>query len=163
MAAPKGNKYAYKNPLSGRPKVWTDEIIEKEAQALVEWAQSDEAIVFREFPSIRGYVTSTFYEFAEKNEVFAEAFNYARDLIGVRREKLYIEKNSDRPYLKYANYHDDKITEFERKEKEFDSKLKKDNEKPHEKVVFEVNYNAGAENPIEILPKTLSDKNTPSA
>lgn len=124
MAAPKGNKYGKFNPLAGRPLIYDKEFIEKEALALAEWANQDDAFILREFSAIRGYVPSTFYDFVSCNEAFKYAFEYARNLIGTRREQQLIDKNSDKPYLKYANWHDEEIHKFEREEAKFENQLK---------------------------------------
>ncbi len=124
MAAPKGNKYGKFNPLSGRPKTYTKEFIDKEALALAEWSESDEAYILREFSAIRGYVPNTLYEFVQQNEAFRSAYEYAKNIIGARREQQLLDRQSDKPYLKYANWHDEEIHKFERAEARFENDLK---------------------------------------
>jgi hypothetical protein len=124
MPAPKGNQYA-KDHGYGRPRTYTTEFIENEAKAFYEWADTDEAIVFREFAPIRGYPSEKLYQWEKENEVFRNAFKYAKDVIGARREKMQIANKSDKPYLKYANWHDEEIDKFEKDQLKFENDLKK--------------------------------------
>lgn len=92
MAAPKGNKFAQYNPNAGRPEYWTDELIEIEAKELIEWARKDEAKILRMFAAIRGYSDRVMHFLSEKNEVFSKAFDYARTIIGCRRELMVLQR-----------------------------------------------------------------------
>lgn len=116
----KGNKYAYGNPTSGRPATWTDDIIEKEAALFVEWAQLETSVNWTEFGPRRGFCTKYLYEWAEKNEVFREASQLAKDMIRDRRQSLALDKMIPR----YAAMYDDKLDEFEDKKEVFKSKLR---------------------------------------
>ena len=124
MPAPKGNQYA-KDHGRGRPRTYDTEFIEKEAQAFYEWADTEEAIVFREFAPIRGYPSGKLYQWEKESEVFRNAFHYAKDVIGIRREKSIMENKSDKPYLKYANWHDEEIDKHEKSQLKFEADLKK--------------------------------------
>ena len=125
MAAPKGNKFAYGNPHAGRPATWTKEVVEQEADLLIEWAQRDDAIVLREFAPLRGYAHKYMYRWSDQkepsyNEVFCHAFEFARSIVGARREKVAFEKSTQRDLGMYS----DELDKYEREREEFKSKLK---------------------------------------
>ena len=125
MAAPKGNTYGYGNPRSGRPREWKDSDIEEEAQIFIEWAQRKDALVWREFASLRGYPHTYLYDWIEKNEAFRYAAEYARTAIGTRRERLHLDKMVSR----YAPLYDEKLAEYEDNQEKLKAELKKNNEK----------------------------------
>lgn len=78
MGAPKGNQYAVGHH-EGRPREYTDERIEEEARLLIEWMQLPESKYFKTFAISRGYVSQRLYEFAERNKVFAETWELAKE------------------------------------------------------------------------------------
>jgi hypothetical protein len=61
----------------GRPKKWTDEEIEKEADALIEWVQNPTSVYFKQFCLDRGYAAQRMTEWKETNHKFAEAYQFA--------------------------------------------------------------------------------------
>jgi len=77
MAAPKGNQYA-KGKATGRPKIWTDEAIEEEANALLEFIANDEGLYINSFCRKRRIDPDRLPEWARSNEVFAGAFKEAK-------------------------------------------------------------------------------------
>lgn len=85
MAAPKGNQNA-KGHGCGRPRKWTDEHIEAEADFLLEWANRDDAIVLGTCYGLRGYSYEKSVVWAKQNEWYAEAKELAKTLVGARRE-----------------------------------------------------------------------------
>lgn len=77
MAAPKGNQYA-KGKATGRPKIWTDEAIEEEADAMLEWIKDPKNLYIGVFAAQRGYNRARLSEFARGNKVFARAYDEAK-------------------------------------------------------------------------------------
>ena len=130
MAAPKGNKFAYGNPNTGRPATWTKEIIEKEAELLMKWCRKESSLILRKFACLRGYTHAYIYKWSDPNdkafsEVFYDAFHFAKSVIGTRREELDIVKFAQRD----MGMHFEELEAFERDREKFKSKLKqKENE-----------------------------------
>jgi len=91
MGAPKGNQYAAGNPNSGRPLLYTDEELEQMAKELIEWAKTSEAKIYRKWLAERGIYPSVCKDLRERSKVFSNAIDYAKYLIGCRREELAIE------------------------------------------------------------------------
>jgi hypothetical protein len=111
--------------VAGRP----GHDIEAEAEELRKWADTDDALILRYFAPMRGYSTGTMYRWVSENDKFRDAFEYARDMIGCRREMIYLTAKSEAPFKRYAPMYDTKLHEFERGEKVFDAQLDQDTEK----------------------------------
>ncbi len=77
MAAPKGNQYA-KGHGCGRPLLWTDDAIEEEAKALLEWIKDPKNLYIGVFAAQRGYNRARLHEFSHSNKVFANAYHEAK-------------------------------------------------------------------------------------
>lgn len=81
MVAAKGNKYraGKPNPNAGRHKVFTDEAIDQEADALLEWIEHDsiEKLYIGSFARQRGYCRQRLSEFVKSNKKFADAYREA--------------------------------------------------------------------------------------
>lgn len=77
MAAPKGNVFA-KGKATGRPIIWTDEAIEEEANALLEWIKDPKNLYIGVFAAQRGYSRQRLGEFARDNKVFSAAYQEAK-------------------------------------------------------------------------------------
>lgn len=75
MAAPKGHPPYNKNGEGGRPKIYTEEFIDKEAIALQEWMKDKQNLFIEDFCFERGYHESRITEFAEANERFSLAYS----------------------------------------------------------------------------------------
>lgn len=56
------------------------------SEEMVEWAQKDESLFLQEFPLKNGYSPTKFLKWVEINESFANAVDYARNMLGIRRE-----------------------------------------------------------------------------
>lgn len=147
MGAPKGNKFAVgRGPGGGAPKGNQNALghrkkerppIEQigagrpsefdrieEGKALVEWAKDPRNLVFRAFAPYRGYSCETFHRWADEDPEFRKFYDIAKDIIGTRREMLYLESRHSSPYQKYATYYDAKLHEHERKDKAYEAELK---------------------------------------
>jgi hypothetical protein len=75
MAPPKGHP---PYPGGGRPLKYTDEFIENEADAFVDWIKKGDNVFYNKFALIRGYHPNRLYEFAKKNEKFAVTLEIAK-------------------------------------------------------------------------------------
>ena len=100
MAAPKGNQYA-KGHKARPPVIYDDDYIENEALELRQWADTNLDLWIKDFAHLRGYSPQRFYEWRDKNKVFAEAFEYAKDK---QERKFYhgaMTKELDMVFVKY--------------------------------------------------------------
>lgn len=92
MPAPKGHP-PYRNSKGelpgGRPAYWTDERIEEEADALLEWLEKEESFYFIEFCYIRNLDEQYPSKFAKRNERFKQAYKKARI-----KQQLIVGKNA---------------------------------------------------------------------
>jgi len=93
MAAPKGNQYA-KGHGKGRPKIWTDDVIENEAEELLKFIANDEGLYINSFCRKRGIDPDRLSEWARSNEVFAGAFKEAK----MWQEEKFIQKSLTREW-----------------------------------------------------------------
>lgn len=111
MAAPKGNKYAVGNQ-GGRPR---ERDLVEEAKLFKEWADTDDALVLREFACIRDYsCQEDMHKYAAMSDEFRQAFNYARMKIGARREKMLAQgKGHPAPFMRYAALYDKELKTHE--------------------------------------------------
>ncbi len=64
-------------PKMGRPKKYTDEVIEQEADALLEWIKNPTSFYLGVFAEHRGYNRQRLSEFANSNEYFSDAYQRA--------------------------------------------------------------------------------------
>ena len=112
MAAPKGNQYAKGCETSGRPG-GVD--LSEEARLLIEWADTDDAIVLREWAAIRRYAAQEkLTAYCQQSEEFRTAYNIARLKIGARREKmLALGKGHAAPFMRYASLYDKELKAHE--------------------------------------------------
>ena len=74
MGAPAGHPPYNVNGEGGAPKKYTDEFIEKEADAIEEWMKRKDSIWFEEFAFERGFDHRLISEWATKNKRFGEAY-----------------------------------------------------------------------------------------
>lgn len=74
MPAPKGHAPYNKNGEGGRPKVYTEEFLDKEADALQEWMKDKQNLFIEDFCLERGYHESRIDEFVQANERFSLAY-----------------------------------------------------------------------------------------
>jgi hypothetical protein len=73
MPAPKGHPPYNVNGEGGRPLKFTQEFIEKEADALEEWSKVPSNMFLSDFCHPRGYLAKKISEFEKDNERFREA------------------------------------------------------------------------------------------
>jgi len=78
MAPPKGHKPYPGCETGGRPREWTDERIEVEAEAFWDWLHLSNSFWFEQFAIERGYPDKYIVEFAKKNDKFRSVYEYAQ-------------------------------------------------------------------------------------
>lgn len=93
MAAPKGNQYA-KGHGKGRPKIWDDDAIEEEANALLEFIAKDEGLYLNTFCRKRKLDPDRLAEWARSNEVFNGALKEAK----AWQEEKFLQKGLNREW-----------------------------------------------------------------
>lgn len=75
MPAPKGHPPYNKNGEGGRPKIYTEEFLNKEASALEVWMKDKQNLFIEDFCFERGYHESRITEFSEASEKFSVAYS----------------------------------------------------------------------------------------
>jgi hypothetical protein len=133
MAPPKGSKYALGLHF-GRPKIYTKEEIEQQAQQLLEWAESDSALILREFAAIQGYSRQRLKDFCDNSDIFSDAYSRAKNIIGCRREMLALDKMIPR----YGTYYDEELQEHENEHEKFKAQLKNMTPEQKEELAYEL-------------------------
>jgi hypothetical protein len=107
--------------------------LEAEAAALDAWSKKDDSFHFSEFANERNVYRERIYEWIANSEIFEESYRLAKCRIACRlRKKLHDKEN---PYnyglfMREIGFYDSFLHEYEREEKIFDSKLRKDEAKP---------------------------------
>ena len=84
MPAPKGHEPYPGCETGGRPKIYTDEFIEAEAEALEEWMKRPGSIYFKRFAFDRGYSQQRLTEFAASNKKFSETWERLKEWQEIR-------------------------------------------------------------------------------
>lgn len=71
------------------------------ARDLVKWAQEDDSLFIQEFPLKHGYAPTKFYRWAEADlhEEFTNALDYARYMLGIRRETRALNGQLDKTVI----------------------------------------------------------------
>ncbi len=75
MPAPKGHPPYPGCETGGRPKKYTQEFIDKEADALQKWIRDKQNLFIEDFCFERGYHDSRIPEFIEVNEKFSDTYS----------------------------------------------------------------------------------------
>ena len=76
----------------GRPKKWTQEAIEAEAEALLIWFQDPARFWLKDFAIERGYCSQRFMEWASENEFFSETLKRAKEIQESRLVRMGLSK-----------------------------------------------------------------------
>lgn len=74
MPAPKGHPPYAGCETGGRPKKWTPELIEAEADAFEEWMNLPTSIWYEDFALERGFASSNLIRWAKENEKFCAVY-----------------------------------------------------------------------------------------
>jgi len=75
MGAPKGHAPYNKNGEGGRPKIYTEEFINNEADELDEWIKIKDNLFIEDFASERGYSEDRISEFVKVNDRFSRSIS----------------------------------------------------------------------------------------
>ena len=86
----------------GRPREWTDEEIEAEANALNLWLENPNNYYFTKFLVERDLETSHLDKFAQYNENFRLALAKAKKLQEIRLVELAVSKKGDGGFIKFV-------------------------------------------------------------
>jgi len=78
MPAPKGHPPYPGCERGGRPREWTDDLIEKEAEAFWDWLQLRTSFWFEQFAIERGYPDSYLITFSKRNKKFRSVYEFAK-------------------------------------------------------------------------------------
>jgi hypothetical protein len=78
MPAPKGHRAYNTSGEGGRPKKYTKEFIEKEADAFEEWMNRKESLWYEDFASQRGYDPDQLSIWAKENKRFSGVYKRAQ-------------------------------------------------------------------------------------
>ena len=89
MGAPKGHPPYPGCEKGGVSKVYTDEFIEKEADAFLEWMKQGKGIFYKRFALSRGYSPQRMCEWAKSNKKFAEVYEFCKHW----QESEFLEKS----------------------------------------------------------------------
>ena len=76
----------------GRPKKWTQEAIEAEAEALLEWFEDPNHFWLKDFAIERGYCSQKFSEFSAESEYFSDALKRAKEIQESRLVRMGFSK-----------------------------------------------------------------------
>lgn len=102
MGAPRGHPAYNVNGEGGRPKKYTQEFIESEAEAFELWMKDDKGIYFKEFALERGYSPQRLPEFAEINKRFSEALSFAHQWQEVKLVKGGLTSEFNAGFCKFV-------------------------------------------------------------
>jgi hypothetical protein len=114
----KKDKFKVEHPvLIGRPRGYD---LKEEAKLFIEWADQEENLIYRLFAAVRGYSSQDkLYEYADMCEEFRGALNYAKMVIGSRREIMLAKgKGNPAPFQRYASYYDAALKRHEKEIKQ---------------------------------------------
>jgi len=78
MPAPRGHPNYDAEGLAGRPKIYDDAFMEKEAVELEKWIEKPNSPWFEDFANQRGYCPEYLSRWAKENERFNQAYKRAQ-------------------------------------------------------------------------------------
>jgi hypothetical protein len=120
--------------VMGRPKIWTDAAIEKEADALESWSKLPNSDYLGKFCLERDYDPSYITHFC-KNDYFLQTLKRVRNRIACNnRDKLHANEYNYGLFMREIGMYDSLLRANDREEKQFDSDLRK-KENEIEKVI----------------------------
>jgi hypothetical protein len=99
--APIGNKRALGHGF-GRPKIYDDPFIEKEASAFIDWMLNPENIWYEDFALERGYSPQRLYEWAKINPIFSETFDTIRSMQKSKLVKGGLKEDFNAGFTKFV-------------------------------------------------------------
>jgi len=121
----------------GAPTKYTEEVMEKYARDILEWAKKEDSLILRQWLGDNGFDYAWLWEMCEKFPMFSKAYENARVIIGSRRELMCMHgKLNSTIVSKTMHNYDRELLKTERELK----KIEKDNEKKDPTVVHIINY-----------------------
>lgn len=149
MPAPEGNQYAVGHG-EGRPPL--DLNWDEEFEELTKWALKPDSLIIRAFAPARGYSHRTLERKAPENEDFCRKYNIALELIGARRELMYLVDLSPCAFQRYATYYDKSLQAHERDDKEHAAKIET------QQQANLINFNANFGHSEQVLSPPVSEQ-----
>ena len=95
--------------IMGRPKEYTAEFIQNEADEMINWFNKSESNVFLiKFATLRGYSKQRFSEWAKSNPYFSEQFTRAKEIQEARLLEFGLNGRHKEQMSKFVlvNHHD---------------------------------------------------------
>lgn len=86
----------------GRPQKYTQEFIEREAEALEKWMLNPDSIYFKRFAFDRGYSQQRLSEFADVSERFSETLARAREWQEIRLAEGGLKNEFNSGFCKFV-------------------------------------------------------------
>lgn len=109
--------------VGGRPRLNLD--LDKEAEALLEWANKKDSIHLAQFAKLRGTYATKLYEWRDESQTFSEALKAAKDMIALNaREKPIDSAYTERLKMRDVSQHDALYRVYDHEEKDLDSARK---------------------------------------
>ncbi len=140
MPAPKAHKPYPGCETGGRPKKYTEQFLDIEADALNEWIKDKQNIFIEDFCLERNYHDSRIPEFVRDNEKFSDAYNKLKMKQRVSLFKGGLTKKFAYPMCALLLGHNHGIVAKHEEEKE-----------QVQNITYHVNYG----NSEQVLPKAL--------
>lgn len=123
---PLEQKITKNGKVYGRPIEWTDELIEKLADNLLEWSQRDDSIMLTKFCAENEIIPDDIARWETNNNKFGRALKLAKINIAYRREEMVNKEQMNYGvYQRYQGMYDPMLTKHERAEKAYEAELKR--------------------------------------
>jgi len=123
---PLAQKILPSGKINGAPIQWTDELIQKEADALAEWSKSDTCHKLLDFCIERDLIYEDIEYFESISPTFSRCLKKAKLKIAANREDMVNKEQINYgAYSRYINMYDPMLYKHERAEKAYEAELKK--------------------------------------
>ena len=131
----------------GRPRMWTDDIVEHEARLLVEWAKKPDSLVLGRHYGERGYHYWHAMDWSRRNKEFEEAKKLALTLVGSRREEMALLGAIDASIVrKNLGLYDPEVKQYELDLKQKEAEISSQSSEMLSKIFESIENN---KNPIK--------------
>jgi hypothetical protein len=159
VGAPKGNKYAVGNILSGRPAQYDSIAL---AKSLEDWSKKPNSFKLAGFCVEQDICHYVIYDLDDRCEVFSRSLRMARLRISERRDALASEnKMPIKMWERYVDSFDPFLQKHEKEKKEHEESIKNDKSNHTSKIIMEVKYGPGVADQVELHPETISTESPP--
>lgn len=123
---PPAQKILPSGKINGAPIKWTDELIQKEADALDEWSKSDTCHKLLDFCIQRDLIYEDIEYFESISPTFSRSLKKAKLKIAANREDMVNKEQINYgAYNRYVGLYDPMLKKYERAEKAYEAELKK--------------------------------------